>query len=376
MNVLQPPKKRTERNKARTRFGTPLSNERGVAALVMAFLLVVLVALTSIVIDLGFAWVTKNELQNIADAAALAGTRQLGLAYEGLSPQEREDTSRILTSDEKARIVTAVLAVGGLNQAGGKNGITIDITSDVGIGTWDFATKTLTPTLVRPTAVTVTARRDAKANTPIRTVFATVIGHSELHVGATATAALGPLGSMPPGAGGFPVGISKRWFDEGHQCGDYIKFHPTGTLEGCAGWHTFTDGPANASELRKVLTGLRNDTYNSPEIIAGQTQLEFSGGTLSSVFDEMQALYEAKKNHTTGEWNVKIPVYDSTDCSNPSGAIKIVGFATATVTKVIEAPDKEIIAKVTCDKIEAGRPGGTMGGGGFAPLSTVPALVS
>ena len=145
--------------------------------------------------------------------------------------------------------------------------------------------------------------------------------------------------------------------------------------QGCAGWHTFTDGPANANELRKVLTGLRNNTYYSPEVIAGQTQLEFSGGTLSSVFDEMKALYEAKKDQGTGEWNVKIPVYDSDDCSNPSGAIKIVGFATATVTKVIEAPDKEIIAKVTCDKIEEGRPGGTMGGGGFSPLSTAPALV-
>jgi hypothetical protein len=54
----------------------------------------------------------------------------------------------------------------------------------------------------------------------------------------------------------------------------------------------------------------------------------------------------------------------------------IVGFATATVTQVIEAPDKQIIAEVTCDEIIDGRPGGTVVDGGLAPLSTVPALVS
>ena len=99
---------------------------------------------------------------------------------------------------------------------------------------------------------------------------------------ARATAALGPLGSLAPGEGTIPVGISKRWFDEGRACGDSIKFHPTGTLDGCAGWHTFQDGPANASGLKKTLTGLENGTYKSPEITAGQTELEFVGGTLAS----------------------------------------------------------------------------------------------
>jgi hypothetical protein len=73
---------------------------------------------------------------------------------------------------------------------------------------------------------------------------------------------------------------------------------------------------------------------------------------------------------------VKIPIYDSDDCGNPSGSITIVGFATATVTEVIEAPAKQIMAKVTCDKILDGRPGGTMVNGTMSPLSTIPALVS
>jgi hypothetical protein len=353
-----------------------LSNDRGVTAVFVAILIVFLTAMVSFSVDLGFAWVTKNELQNIADAAALVGTRQLGVIYAALPPNQQEDPSRTLTSSEKAQVLAFIERVAGLNRAGGLSGIGIDTAGDVSIGTWDFATKTLTPTLIRPTAVTVIARRDGNMNGPIGTFFANVMGVSQINVAATATAALGPLGFVPPGTANFPVGISKRWFDEGHDCGDSIKFHPTGTLDGCAGWHTFTTTPSNANSLRKILTGLEDGSYVSPEIYAGQTQLEFAGGTLASVFDEMKALYDANKDPMTGRWDVKIPVYDSADCGNPNGAITIVGFATATVTEVIEAPEKQIMAKVTCDKILDGRPGGTMVNGGMSPLSTIPVLVS
>lgn len=367
--------KKTKKPQTPHSLFSPLANERGVTAMVMALVLIVLVAMASFAIDLGFAWVTKNELQNIADGASLAGGRQLGLVYEGLSEADKQDLTRSLTSAEEARIVAAVMTVAGLNRAGGKQGITIDTANDVTMGTWDFASQTFTPTVVRPTAVTVTARRDNNANGAIATVFAKVMGYNEINISATAVAALGPLGSIPPGEATLPVGISKRWFDEGRQCGDYIKFHPTGDLDGCAGWHTYTEGPANASDLRKILVGLSNDTYTSPEVTAGQTQLEFTGGTVGSIFDEMKALYDTKKD-ANGEWEVTIPVYDSDDCSNPSGAITIVGFVRAKVTQVIEMPEKQIIAQVICDEIEQGRPGGAMGAGGFSPLSTIPALVS
>lgn len=365
-----------ERNRKTSGLKTFLSNERGVTAVFIAILIVFLTAMVSFSVDLGFAWVTKNELQNIADAAALAGARQLGVIYEELPPDQQQDKSRPLTDSEKAQVLAFVEQVADLNRAGGLSGIAIDTASDVSIGTWNFATKTLTPTSNRPTAVMVIARRDGNMNGPISTFFANVMGISSMNVAATATAALGPLGYMPPGTGNFPVGISKRWFDEGNDCGDSIKFHPTGTLDGCAGWHTFTTAPANANSLRQILTGLADGSYESPEVYAGDTQLQFVGGTVGSVFGEMKALYDAKKDPVTGEWDVKIPVYDSDDCGNPGGAITIVGFATATVTQVIETPDKQILAQVTCDRILDGRPGGTLvNGTTTSPLSTIPALV-
>lgn len=376
MSLIPHERLSSEGKKKNPGLRSTLSNDRGVTAVFVAIMIVLLTAMVSFTVDLGFAWVTKNELQNIADAAALAGTSHLGVVYAALPPDQQEDTSRSLTSSEKAQVLAFVERVAGLNRAGGLSGIAIDTANDVNIGTWDFTTKTLTPTLIRPTAVTVTARRDGNVNRPITTFFANVMGISELNVAATATAALGPLGFVPPGTANLPVGISKRWFDEGHECGDSIKFHPTGTLDGCAGWHTFTTAPSNANSLRKILVGLEDGSYVSPEIYAGQTQLEFSGGTLASVFDEMKALFDANKDPVTGTWDVKIPVYDSDDCGNPGGAITIVGFATATVTEVIETPEKQIMAKVTCDKILEGRPGGTAVNGTMSPLSTIPALVS
>ncbi len=374
MSPLQCNQQTGPQRKTGFKDGGLVSNERGVAAVVMALMIFVLTAMTSFAVDLGYAWVTQNELQNIADAGALAATRQLGVVYAGLTPEQQKDTSRSLTAEEQAQMLAVLEKVAGLNKAGGKPGIII-AASDISIGTWDFATKTLTPTFVRPTAVSVTARRDDNVNGPIRTFFAGVMGKSGMNVAASATAALGPLGSLAPGEGNIPVGISKRWFDEGRACGDSIKFHPTGTLDGCAGWHTFQDGPANASGLKKILAGLEKGTYKSPKITAGQTELEFTGGTLASAFDAMKSLYDANKG-PDGTWDVKIPVYDSDDCLNPHGTMLIVGFATATVTQVIEAPDKQIIAEVTCDEIIDGRPGGTVVDGGLSPLSTAPALVS
>lgn len=375
MSPIQCHKQPGPQRKPSSKLGGLLSNERGMAAVFIALMIFVLTAMASFAVDLGYAWVTQNELQNIADAGALAATRQLGVVYAGLTPEQQKDNSRSLTADEKAQMLAVLEKVAGLNKAGGKSGIVISA-SDISIGTWDFATKTLTPTLVRPTAVSVTARRDGNVNGPIPTFFAGVMGKSGMDVAASATATLGPLGSLAPGEGNIPVGISKRWFDEGRACGDSIKFHPTGTLDGCAGWHTFQDGPANASGLKKILAGLEKGTYKSPKITAGQTELEFTGGTLASAFDAMKSLYDAKKDPMTGEWDVKIPVYDRDDCLNPHGTLLIVGFATATVTQVIEAPDKQIIAEVTCDEIIDGRPGGTVVDGDFSPLSTVPALVS
>ena len=58
--------------------------QRGAVAIMVGFLLVALIGLLGIVIDLGHLYVRKTELQNAADAAALAGVRALNGAAAGI----------------------------------------------------------------------------------------------------------------------------------------------------------------------------------------------------------------------------------------------------------------------------------------------------
>lgn len=333
----------------------------------LAFTLAALTTCGALAIDLGRGWVVKKELQNIADATALAGARKLGALYEGLSYEDQQNF--MLSGADTQQMEGAMTTLAPRNYAGG-TAIALNV-ADVSISQWDQATRTLTPTTVTPDAVQVVVRRDNTGNNPVTTFFTGLIGMNSLQISAQATAALLPLSTANPGGTGIPVGISKAWFNQGNSCGDEIKFYPTGTLEGCAGWHTFTSSPSNASNLRHILEGLADGTYESPEVIAGHTQFMFTGGTVASAFDEMKDLYDAKKN-ADGIWETLVVVYDAPDCSNPSGALTIVGFAKAIVTEVVESPDKIIRATLICEVFSQGRGGGP----GYGALGTLPALVS
>ncbi|MCH7922859.1 MAG: Tad domain-containing protein [Nitrospinae bacterium] len=61
-------------------FSGLLRDERGIVAIVVALLLVVILGFTAMVIDLGWLFVVNSELQNGADAGALAGVVELALS--------------------------------------------------------------------------------------------------------------------------------------------------------------------------------------------------------------------------------------------------------------------------------------------------------
>jgi hypothetical protein len=296
----------------------------------------------------------------------LAGARELGRIYVGppLAPQ-----NYVLTSADRTRIVSALNPPQLQNTAGGQAITMLD--ADVRIGQWNPQTRSLTVTTTTPDAVEVTARRDATANGPLPTFFAQVMGVNSLNVSATATAALTSLASVPSKTLGFPIGISKYWFAAmGNYCGKAIKFNPTGNLAGCAGWNSFTDNPPSDSRLRDILSGLQNGTYVTPEVIAGKTQFNFIGGDLSNpTFDAFTSLFNAKKA-ADGTWKTVAVIYDRNDCSNPQGAITIVGVATVMVTKV-DVQKKTIDAQVICEEVKPGRGSG----GGYGIKGSIPGLV-
>lgn len=348
----------------------PVSSNQGVIAIGLALLWVAFLGFVAMVIDFGFALVTRNQLQNITDGASLAGTRQLGRIYEGLTPAEQQGYT--LTDADQGAILAEVNAIGAENAAGG---IAIHINAeDVVIGQWDGAMRQLTPTASVPDAVQVLARRDDQANSPLTTSFARVVGTDSLKVLAQSTAALTGINEVMAGELDAPVGVSRVWFENnGGFCGESIQFFPVNTPESCAGWHTFLDA---SSSLQDILDGLLTGAFTSPEARAGSTQFRFADVSQASAEETVQAfqaLYEAQSIcSTTGspcgtggcsgscEWRVLVAVYDFPNCSNPPTALTIVGFATAILDQVQVFPESLITGRIECGMVQAqgarGRP--------------------
>ena len=156
-------------------------DQRGVTAVTVSVFAAVMVMFAAFAIDIGHALVTKNELQNASDSAALAAGRQLGLMYMGWPIIQVKDTSYALTAADQLPIINGAKNVSLMNRASELASVAL-ATSDIEIGTWNFnppvgTPSTFVPTLVQPNAIRVTARRESGTpNGPISTFFAGVFG--------------------------------------------------------------------------------------------------------------------------------------------------------------------------------------------------------
>jgi Flp pilus assembly protein TadG len=84
--------------------------QRGQIAIMMAAGFAGLLGMTGIAVDLGFAYVHRREVQNAADAAALAGVTRLGQHYEYMAAQNVQTTGLTPPTDQDdAAIKTSVL---------------------------------------------------------------------------------------------------------------------------------------------------------------------------------------------------------------------------------------------------------------------------
>lgn len=354
-------------------FKLKLKDQSGVVAVVVAISMVMLLSFAALAIDIGYLYATKNELQNVADAAALAAAGKLGDIYT--------TTADPLTYVcDRTNIVPSAQAVvgAGKNVAGGKNiiirdaDIYIDNLEDVkaAFPKYRFDTNDYN----QPDAVRVVARRDSNANLRISTFFAGIFNINFLPVWADATAALTGQSTAGPGGLPLPVSINKEWMDT-IPCNEDLTFNPS-SADVCAAWHAYTKGNGynpNANGMRTLIDDITDFTYESPETIAGVTQFDFSNGTISSIFthDNFQNLFDDRKVRndgildmdTDGEtWTLTVPIYDNSTGSkpcNPSGLVTIVGFASITITGVSGPPDKIVHATVVCDQVKPGRGGGS-----------------
>lgn len=361
-----------------------LKNKKGSVTVVVALLLVTLIGFAAFAIDVGYMMVTKNELQNVADSAALAATRKLAVlykdpAYIALSEADRASYA----NDHWSEIVSYAATVTTVSTAAKVAGQSFTLSSaDFILGHWDPDAKTFTPTLSAPNAVRVVAQRNAAENGPVATFLAGVVGVTSFSARSFATAALTGLPKVDKGGLPIPVGISKAWFsDPAVYCNQPLVLYPANQASGCAAWHVYDQSPSSASVLKSTINDLNNGTYQSPETITGVTQFDFTNGNVASALSNLTTLFNTMKvkndgvldqdiNSTT--WTATVPVYDLPDCSPPNKTMTIVGLSTVVITAVGSPPAPQVIsAKVVCDKIVDVPGGGTDVG----TLSGIPNLV-
>jgi Flp pilus assembly protein TadG len=161
------------------------SARRGGIAPLAAILLAPLIALLAFSVDVGYIVTTQTELQNAADAAALAGASKLEIAFvPGGVSADTLSTAAVA----KARSVAKVYS--SRNTAGGVNLQLAD--ADIIVGYQASPGDAVTPWAIGqplPNAVQVTVRRDSTLNNPLPLYIGPVIGTPTWSGTATATAA-------------------------------------------------------------------------------------------------------------------------------------------------------------------------------------------
>jgi Flp pilus assembly protein TadG len=170
---------------------------QGVAMIVVLVALVALFAVSALAVDVGMIWVARTQVQNAADAGALAAGRNL---------IDKDPVAVTLSESQAAAIGQAAL-----NRAGPTTSVNV-ATADVVFGNYDLDSRTFDTSvdLTDPDVVTgvqVTARLDGVNNDKVPALLSRVLGRDSFTVTATATAYLGYRGSVGPGEVELPIAI-------------------------------------------------------------------------------------------------------------------------------------------------------------------------
>lgn len=368
-------------------------NQQGLVLVLFAFLLFPLLGIAALAIDIGYVAVTKNELQNSADAAALAGAGKLGSIYKDQTPP------LALTSTQEGEIATLASMIGKENKAAGQSP---DIkTSDIQIGIWDAITNKFTyplpnplPVFTLPNAVRVTVRPDENGSIPtgsVTTFFAKIFEVSSVPVSATATAALSAPCMVQPDKLS-PIVIS----DESPYCNANPDIVFTSNdPQPCGAWQTF-DQVANTDNIRDLINtlmyikkcnmecGKKSSTEaDIPSKDVGDT-VNVMNGLSADVWECFQNLYKCSRNPDTKVWTLSVPVVDR-PCGQLNQIPPIVAFATVDIKGVTIGSGSNVVvegvacgsspcikASVVCNKVIPEKGGGCKF---YGTYGSIPGLV-
>jgi Flp pilus assembly protein TadG len=226
------------------------ARQRGAVAPLTIILLVPLVGMLAFSVDMGYIVVTQAELQNAADAAALAGAEKLQALYVQFNlPQQSQQQQIFTTATTNTGTCDSPMYTAeqysAYNQAGGVYVTMQD--ADVSFSYVSVGSAPQQPNYpgnpnVFPNTITVTTRRDNVLNGPLGLFFAPIFGVNQVNLTATASATIysGDVASLQviPGVDAhiLPVALDVNVWKTFLQTG----VSPDGTVH---------DGPNGAPQL-------------------------------------------------------------------------------------------------------------------------------
>ena len=190
------------------------SKRRGAIVVLIAFSLLMIFAFVAFTVDIGWLTVTKTQLQNASDAAALGSAMNL---IQGFGPGATMNLATVTTTAENAGV-----SVAAANRAGDMNSVYCNGTRDVQLGQyqWNGTAWTMNWGVTPYNMSRVTLHRDVPGtggDRPLPLFFAPVLGDNTANVQASATAALLPgIGfKITPGSSTLTAGILPIALDVG-----------------------------------------------------------------------------------------------------------------------------------------------------------------
>jgi hypothetical protein len=292
------------------------SNQNGGVIVLIAVSLFVLLCFAALAIDVGRLVVARNELQNAADAGALAGARFLYKCDGTVNASGFNDDCDIgpgsgvsissanqlgydaATANKSEKVAVDANWTSGTNgqdvQRGHWSfGLTANLdrgfypnSSTAAVNLNDVSTAELDANINFINAVRVVARRQA---TPVASFFARILGHEDFQMSAEAVAYVGFAGILEPGKGDQPIAICEESIeiDDEYSCniGRMLNSGSDTATHNTAGWTNFSQPceTANANEMKQLVCG----SGNSDVVEYGQG-MGATGGVQQVTFTDLR----------------------------------------------------------------------------------------
>ncbi len=304
-------------------------NESGSVAIITGILMVVLLGFLALAVDIGHLATVKNQLQNAADASALAGARALvygdSETIQGLTPMP--DPPYCGQAKDWARNT--------FNQSDAQD---LSIT-DVQTGVWNWKTDTFTEDeSCLPdsgvNAVHVVVKRDDSSNPSIATWFARIFGTNTVNSGAQATAAVGCVNRLCKWA---PIALTQDFsqnlplshLDDPYNSSNTIMFYPDQADDG--GWCLLDQNPTP-----KTLTDAIANPGDHGCLDLDSSEVYLNNGNL---VPGIRAVQDQVAAHD-GNWYVPVPVVEKNMSDQLNQTTTVTSWALIDITGAWTPSDK------------------------------------